>query len=181
MRCGRERATGGFDRGSECLAIRAVRKDAHASVLSAQKFTAVWNGDLSVDLRSDYSFQAELNGELQLEINGATVLELSGDGNESTPSRPVRLNKGTNMLTATFRSPAQGDAFVRLFWFNKETPRGPTPLAALTHATENVDLQRAEKRRFGRELFIEYNCHKCHVVPRLRFRPARDVDGRAVV
>ena len=133
--------------------------------LSARKFTAVWNGDLSVDLRSDYSFQTELNGEFKLEINGATVLEVSGEGNQSTPGKPVRLNKGANILSATFRSPAQGDAFVRLFWFNQETPRGPMPLSALSHSTGNADLQRAEKRRFGRELFIEYRCHKCHTVP----------------
>ncbi len=133
--------------------------------LPGGKFTAVWKGLLSVDLRSDYAFQAELNGDLKLEINGAVVLEATGNGNQTELSKLVRLNKGTNALTATFRSPARGDAFVRLDWFNKEAPRGPIPLSALTHLAASTELQRAEKLRLGRELFVEHRCQKCHIVP----------------
>src|SRR5689334_19200802 len=61
--------------------------------LPAEKFTAAWNGFVSVDLRGDYMFQAELNGSLKLEINGQTVLETSTNG-LSEPSKSVRLSKG---------------------------------------------------------------------------------------
>ena len=46
--------------------------------LPAGKFIAVWNGVLQLDLRSEYAFQAELNGELKLELNGKTLLEANG-------------------------------------------------------------------------------------------------------
>ena len=37
--------------------------------VSAGPFTAVWSGFVSLDLRSEYRFQAELNGERKLELN----------------------------------------------------------------------------------------------------------------
>lgn len=133
--------------------------------LPAGKFTATWSGQLSVELRSDYAFQAELNGELKLEINGVTVLEVTSDGNKTDASKTIRLNKGTNALTATFRNPTQGDAFVRLCWFNKETPRGPIPMTAFSHTGGSAALQRTEQLHLGRELFIEFRCAKCHALP----------------
>src|SRR5436190_20454175 len=42
--------------------------------LPGGKFTAVWTGFVAVDIRSDYTFEAELNGDFKLEINGAIVL-----------------------------------------------------------------------------------------------------------
>src|SRR6266513_1415750 len=41
----------------------------------AGKFSAIWEGSVSAELRSDFSFEAELNGQLRLEINGKMVYE----------------------------------------------------------------------------------------------------------
>ncbi|MBI3418093.1 MAG: cytochrome c [Verrucomicrobia bacterium] len=125
-------------------------------------FSAIWSGAVAVDLRTEFSFQAELNGELKLEINGQPVLEGAGTGDAPLASKPVRLNKGANTLTATFRSPAKGDAFLRLAWTNRETPLGPIPLNALTH-TNSPELEKANQLRLGRELLAEFRCLKCHV------------------
>ncbi|MEO8429771.1 MAG: hypothetical protein ABI651_22000, partial [Verrucomicrobiota bacterium] len=146
-----------------CLYVEAGK--APTPFLPGGKFTAVWTGFVAVDIRSDYAFEAELNGELKLEINGATVLEVKGTGDAAPSSKPLRLHKGTNTLTATFRSPAQGDAFLRLFWFNRETVRQPIPLAALTRSTANAALEQARRVRLGRQLFVEFRCAKCHSVP----------------
>src|SRR6267143_676724 len=35
----------------------------------AGRFTATWEGNISAQLRSEFSFQVELNGQLKLEIN----------------------------------------------------------------------------------------------------------------
>ena len=133
--------------------------------LPGGKFIAVWTGFVAVDIRSDYTFEAELNGDFKLEINSTTVLEVAGKGDAAAPSKPFRLRKGTNALTATFRSPAQGDAFIRLFWFNKETVRQPIPLAALTCSAANAALEQASRIRLGRQLFVEFRCAKCHSGP----------------
>src|SRR6185437_9524452 len=80
------------------------------------KFSAEWNGFIASEIRDNYTFQAELNGALKLEINGAAVLEAAAAGTNTAPTKPVRLNKGTNTFKLHFTSPAQGDAFIRLTW-----------------------------------------------------------------
>ena len=129
--------------------------------LPGGRFSAVWSGTVSVDLRAEFSFQAELSGDLKLEINGQPVLEATSNGGQPAISKPVKLNKGANALTATFRSPAEGDAFLRLAWSNRETPSGPIPLMALAHA-DSPELQQGNQLRLGRELLVEYRCLKCH-------------------
>lgn len=125
------------------------------------KFTAVWEGNLSAELRGDFAFEAELNGDLKLEINGNTVLALSGKGTTQPLSKFVQLNKGTNPLKATFASPKQGDAFVRLAWTEKAPYTAPIPVGALTH-TETPELKKGLQLRQGRELFLEHRCANCH-------------------
>ena len=129
--------------------------------LPGGKFTAVWNGALASDLRSDWLFRAELNGTLKLEINGVVALEATGAGSASPLSQPVRLNKGANAIKATFTGPASGDAFVRLDWTEKGTNTYPIPLASLSHAATS-ELQRATQLRRGRALFLDHRCAKCH-------------------
>ena len=132
--------------------------------LSAGKFTAVWTGFISADLRGDYSFQAELNGAVKIEINGQPVLEAVGTNSTSELTKPIRLNKGTNAFVATFNSPTDGDAFVRLRWKPKDSFPQPIPLAALTHFP-SAEEQAGKKLRLGRELFVEHRCVKCHAGP----------------
>lgn len=123
------------------------------------KFTAVWEGNIVADLRSEFSFAAELNGRLKFEIDGAVVLE--GSGPNIGLSKPVQLNKGPNKIKATFTGPTQGDAFVRVGWTEKGTNPSPIPPTVLTHATTAAFETSAQLRR-GRELFLEHRCIKCH-------------------
>jgi len=126
------------------------------------KFTATWEGNVNAELRSEFVFQAELNGELKLEINGKPVYQASGSGAGSAAlSKPVQLNKGANALRAVFTSPEKGDAFVRLSWTEKPPYTTPIPLAALTHSAI-PELNDGLRRRFGRESFLEYRCFNCH-------------------
>lgn len=134
--------------------------------LPGGKFTALWEGAINADLRGSHSFQAELNGALKVEINGAVVLEASVDESTSPLSKPVRLNKGANAFKATFTAPEKGDAFVRLSWTEKPPFTSPIPLAAFTH-TATPELQKATQLRFGRELFLDHRCIKCHTDAKL--------------
>ena len=130
--------------------------------LPGGKFTAVFSGLVTVDLRGDYAFDADLNGELKLEINGQTILDVSGTGGSIEASKPVRLGKGgTNTITATFTSPAQGDAFIRLRWKPRDSFFQPIPNTALNHAL-SADEEKASALRLGRTLFIEHRCAACH-------------------
>jgi mono/diheme cytochrome c family protein len=129
--------------------------------LAPGRFSAEWNGALAVDLRSDYVFQAELNGQLKLEINGQPVLDVSGTGGILPLSKPIQLKKGANTLKAVFTSPAEGDAFVRLGWAEKAGMVSPIPLGSFSHP-ESAELKKGQQLREGRELFLEHRCAKCH-------------------
>jgi len=88
--------------------------------LPGGKFSADWAGFISSEIRDNYTFQADLNGDLKLEINGAVVWEAGAKGTHTGPGKPVRLNKGTNSFKVHFTSPSEGDALVRLNWSSKE-------------------------------------------------------------
>jgi len=130
--------------------------------IASGKFTATWEGEVSAELRSDFSFQAELNGTFKLEINGKLAYEAEGTGASAAAlSKPVQLNKGPNSLRAIYTSPAKGDAFIRLSWTEKVPFTAPIPNVVLTHQG-TPELKRALQTRIGRELFLEYRCANCH-------------------
>lgn len=123
------------------------------------KFTAVFEGNINGDLRSEYFFKAEeLGGTLKLEVNNAVVLDTS---TPSALSRKVQINKGANAVKATLTAPPKGDAFVRLGWTEKGTNVNPIPNVWITHAS-TPELQKAETVYLGRELFLEFRCVQCH-------------------
>lgn len=129
------------------------------------KFQAVWSGFVVMDLRSEYAFQAELNGHARVEINGQTVLEGAGDGAVTVSSKGVRLRKGANPVKITFTSPSQGDAFMRLLWSDKPGKPGPfepVPDAVWERGPDSADVKAGLQLRLGRELVIERRCLKCH-------------------
>jgi len=132
--------------------------------LPGGRFSAEWIGFVSVELRDNFAFQAELNGDMKLEINGALVLEASARGTNTEPSKPVRLNKGTNAFKLRFTSPPEGDAFLRLLWSSREFPIEPISPAALSHEV-SAELRNADRLRQGRELVVEFRCLKCHSGP----------------
>src|SRR5437867_10051389 len=76
--------------------------------LPGGKFSADWVGFISSEIRDNYTFQSDLNGDLKLEINGALAWEAVANGANTRPSKPVRLNKGTNSFIVRFTSPDEG-------------------------------------------------------------------------
>lgn len=139
-------------------------------------FTAEWNGFISVDLRGEYAFQAEVQGFFTLQLNGALALEIDGSATNK-PSGLIRLRKGPNVLFASFRSPPQGDAFVRLSWVPKDGLPSPIPLANLSHDPSGAELPAATRRQRGRALFVEYRCHKCHTADQAGGNPELAIDA----
>ena len=124
------------------------------------KFSTTWTGFFLADLRAEYGFTAELQGTLRLSINGQLVYEAkSGSTNRSGA---VRLNKGTNSVVAEYLAPGEGDAFLRLFWIPPDLRAEPVPLSAMVLSRASPEQIAAEQTRRGRQLFLEYRCHKCH-------------------
>jgi mono/diheme cytochrome c family protein len=128
------------------------------------QFTAKWEGTITAELRADFAFHGEFTGHLKLTVGETVALDADGTGDKPVDGKTVRLNKGANKLVAEYAAPNSGDAFVRLFWSNKETPYNPLPLAELRPA-ESAELKPSQAVRAGRDLFAEARCVKCHTSP----------------
>lgn len=150
---------------TETVALHVAADEPPTPWLRTGPFTATWEGFVSSELRSEYTFHATGNGRVRLAIQGTTVLDAEGrdPGPVSTP-RPVRLNKGPNAIRVEFTSPPQGDAVLRLSWSNRETPAGPIPPEVLSH-DPTPGLARSSQWRHGRALVVEHHCTRCHDLP----------------
>ena len=129
--------------------------------LPAGAFTAVWEGQISVELRAEFAFHAVANGALKIEANGAVALETGDTKGERASGKPVRLSKGANNLKITYTSPADGAANVRVFWSSDDFAVEPIDSAALRF-TPTAEFENAAQRLKGRELFLELRCVRCH-------------------
>ena len=131
-------------------------------------FTARWEGSINADLRAEYTFAAAFSGELKVTVGETLALESRGETNAPVVGRAVRLNKGANPLRVEYVSPASGDAFVRLYWTNSETPLNPVPIGVLFPAT-NAAMAESKSvsmsLRSGRDLVYESRCVRCHASP----------------
>lgn len=116
---------------------------------------------VTMELRQQTIFQAELRGSMALEVNGRAVLQVEGRGGLSAVSPPVRLNKGTNALVVRFTPPPAGEAQLRLLWAAKDGTPQPIPEAVLS-AKSSAEIGKGEQRREGRMLFAEFRCASCH-------------------
>lgn len=130
-----------------------------APFIPAGRFTATFEGLIIGELRANYIFKAEeLSGSLKLEINNTVVLDSSGP---AALSAPIQINKGPNVIKATFTPPARGDAFMRVGWTEKGTNVNPIPNLWIAHVI-TPELQKAQSLHLGRELFLENRCVRCH-------------------
>ena len=124
-------------------------------------FTSAWSGELSVDLRGEYSFHGLFTGHLKVSINDAVILDADGKSPAWIESSKVRLNKGANKILTEYTAPKSGEALVRVYWSGKEVPFNPIPVGALSHSA-NADISSANQLRRGRDLFAELRCSHCH-------------------
>ena len=85
-----------------------------------------------------------------------------GEGTKPEVSRAVKLNKAPTPSWWNMRRRQRGDAFLRLYWTNSETPRNPIPLSMLTPAT-NAALATAISVRTDATFGFESRCVRCHV------------------
>jgi mono/diheme cytochrome c family protein len=132
--------------------------------LPAGPFDALWSGYLSCELRSQYTLHAEARGKVKVTVNGQVALDADGKGDEPVAGTSVKFNKGTNAFTVEYTAPAEGDAFLRLYWSNKETPYNPVPSSSFTH-DETPELAASLRVRAGRDAFAALRCVKCHAGP----------------
>ncbi len=144
------------------LALFVGRTNPPSTFLQPGKFSAEFSGNVTVELRAQYTFRAVAKGGLELLVNGNSVLNLSETGDSSEPSKPVRLNRGTNSILVRFVAPDRGDAQFQLLWTPKNSAVAiPIPTEVLSY-DEMPELKQSAQLRRGLHLFAEYRCGRCH-------------------
>lgn len=157
------RATKAVDvRHARMAALYVPEGSAITPFLPPGPFKATWTGELSVQLRDEYTFLAEGNGKLIVKIGDAVVLEAAGNDFAQAKGTVIKLMKGKNKLTVIYESPEKGDAFLRTFWQGAEFPKEPLPIQKLSHDTSIKEIRTGMRLREGRELFGELRCTRCH-------------------
>jgi mono/diheme cytochrome c family protein len=150
------------------LALFSQKNRAPTAFLQPGAFHAELSGFLSVDLRAQYTFRAIARGTVELLINGAPVLNFTGIGDLSAPSKPIRLNRGTNSVLVRLTSADSTDASCQILWTPKNVPTAiPIPSTALSFAA-TPELAKDTQIRTGLYLFTEFRCAKCHLSEKAR-------------
>jgi mono/diheme cytochrome c family protein len=144
------------------LALFVTRTNASSAFLKPGKFMAEFSGFASVELRAQYTFRAVASGRLELLVNGNSVLSFVGDGQLSEPSKPVRLNRGTNSVVAHFAAPDSGDAQFQVLWTPKNSALAIAIPTEVLSYNENPELKNSTQLHRGFYLFAEYRCGRCH-------------------
>jgi mono/diheme cytochrome c family protein len=132
--------------------------------VAAGPFTARWEGLLNIELRADFVFHAAFSGKLKITVNDSVALEAEGKGDTVVDGQKLRVSKGANKFAIDYSAPESGDAFVRVYWSNKETPFNPIPVSALTCDPDD-GVRQSSLVREGRHLFAEHRCIRCHTAP----------------
>ena len=149
-------------RTARALALYVPAGTAPTPFVAAGPFTATFEGFINKDVWDKVTFTAEGSGSLTFTVNGTVVLEMMGPDLAAGKPGKIKLNKGANALSLAYKSPAEGDARLRLFWTTDEIPVEPVPLTLLTHNTGTKEMRAATKLRQGREMVATMRCTKCH-------------------
>jgi mono/diheme cytochrome c family protein len=172
-------------RGARLVALSVPAGEPVSPFLPASPFNARWEADITSDLKSEYTFAADVDGSLKVTLNGVVILEgnsrktiegvasntypggklegtLAIDGVIRLTGKPVQLNKGANQLVVEYQSPGLSDAVLRLLWSSREFPWEPVPPTVFLHDANAKDLRLGERIREGRLLFAQFRCSACH-------------------
>jgi cbb3-type cytochrome oxidase cytochrome c subunit len=140
--------------------------------ISAESFSATWQGRLNVLRPGKYQFSADVQGEFVLWLGETEVLR---SGTNDEPKRvtgpPSELKFGPAILRATFKR-ARGPenqplhAELRLYWQRENDLLEPIPATAFDHSPEQETpaLRASQQVETGRHLVMELRCTQCHAL-----------------
>ncbi len=146
------------------LAVYVPKGESPTPFLGKGAFQAIFEGSLSAPIRSFYTFKSRHNGHVRLELNGKTIIEADDSSDEWIVGKRARLNKGDNSIRLVYESPAEGDAYFRVYWEPRRKSLSPIPAKLLSHISSE-ETRESNVRRQGRALMVEKRCFHCHALP----------------
>lgn len=147
--------------------LAALRQPHSASAtpfLPAGSATYQLQGTLKTQLSGFFEFKLQANGPARFWINNEQILTLedSSAGSESITAEPILLHKNHNLVRIAYTSPATQPARLNLLWKGYDFDWEPVPPSVFFHDSGSPQLAAAQQRRWGRELFADHHCHRCH-------------------
>ena len=133
--------------------------------VEAGRFRCRWRGFIQADLNEDTAFEADGAGSVMLRINNQVLLDTPGGKLVGVRGQTVKLRQGLNQFELEYKSPASGDALLRLGWFSKHLPLEPVPATAFVHDDVDPALAHRSLVREGRQHFASLRCIRCHQPP----------------
>jgi mono/diheme cytochrome c family protein len=130
--------------------------------MPAGPFHVRFQGTLRVPQSGFYDFRLEGAEVSQLWIN-ETALISSGPNNRG--AQQVLLRKGHNRVRVELSATTTEEAKLQLYWKGHNFSWEPVPPEVLFHDSGSEELQIAQQRRYGRDLFGSHHCANCHQIP----------------
>ncbi len=149
-------------RTSRLISLRQRLDQPPTPILPTGPFHVRFQGTISVPQSGFYDFRLEGCEDSQLWINEQEMIS-SRSSQRST--QQVLLRKGHNRIRVELTATTTDEANLKLLWKGYNFSWEPVPPAVLFHDSGSRELQVAQQRRHGRDLFTSYHCEKCHQVP----------------
>ncbi len=153
----RSAATGEEDvRAARLAALYVPDGQPPSLFLDPGPFEATFRGAVELELNDRYRFTVRGSGAVRLSVGGEVVLDresLPPGGAPASTDGEVRLHKGLNPIELVYRSPASGDASLRLTWSNDYLPEEPLPPESLRRAA-SAGFDRGAARREARDAAV---------------------------
>jgi cbb3-type cytochrome oxidase cytochrome c subunit len=145
------------------IALNVPSGESPHPVIDVSKYTIKWQGTLSILRNGSYRFDANLNGKLTFKIGSKSVFDNVISTGTNVTSAPLELQSGIWPITLEYTA-TTSPGRLELFWKAPESRRETIPPSVLGHqlATLPKDISASNSTEYGRFLFEEMACSKCH-------------------
>ncbi len=117
----------------------------------------VFEGNLIVEARDQFSLRLEGVGWASLKLNGETILE----GELPLESSQIELEAGPQSLFANFQRQEDGKGRIQFIWSGSDFVWESVRPSQFRYLPNDL-LEAKDKTRHGRNLFAAKNCIRCH-------------------
>lgn len=124
-------------------------------------FSARWEATLFVRRSDNYTFSAELEGQVKVSLNGKNILEGTNKTVALLEGTPQKLTFGFYPLVVEYQRPGDTGA-LRLFWEAAHFDRELLPGWAMSRSKESV---KSTNSTVGANLIRAARCQACHQLP----------------
>ncbi len=152
-----------LSRLESAIAINVPGKESPHPAIASSGYRIQWVGTINVLRNGSYRFEANLIGKFSLSIGDKNIFEAIVSDGKSPIGANLELKSGIYPLVAQFEA-KDAPAQLELLWQTPGSRMEPIPHAVLGHQSAKLpDGKKMGASEYGRFLFEELSCFKCHM------------------